>query len=200
MLDAGSTPASSTKKNGFNNNKEILIDMKMYKELIALYIVLITLANGWISTVFLEDKNKQLIEAKQEIVGLKKRLLMYQTEGMSVTVTMYEPVSYQTDSTPNILADGTRIRVQKASEYRFIAVSRNLLKRHGGWLDYGDFVLLKGTNHKDGVYQVRDTMNKRFVNRIDILESPGVQPYKFDKASIVKTDLLVNNEILIDTY
>ena len=174
--------------------------MKMYKELIALYIVLITLANGWISTVFLEDKNKQLIGAKQEIVGLKKRLLMYQTEGMSVTVTMYEPVSYQTDSTPNILADGTRIRVQKASEYRFIAVSRNLLKRHGGWLDYGDFVLLKGTNHKDGVYQVRDTMNKRFVNRIDILESPGVRPYKFDKASIVKTDLLVNNEILIDTY
>ena len=174
--------------------------MKMYKELIALYIVLITLANGWISTVFLEDKNKQLIEAKQEIVGLKKRLLMYETEGMNVTVTMYEPVRYQTDSTPNILADGTRIRVQKASEYRFIAVSRNLLKRHGGWLDYGDFVLLKGTNHKDGVYQVRDTMNKRFVNRIDILESPGVRPYKFDKASIVKTDLLVNNEILVDTY
>ena len=174
--------------------------MKMYKELIALYIVLITLANGWISTVFLEDKNKQLIEAKQEIVGLKKRLLMYETEGMNVTVTMYEPVRYQTDSTPNILADGTRIRVQKASEYRFIAVSRNLLKRHGGWLDYGDFVLLKGTNHKDGVYQVRDTMNKRFVNRIDILESPGVRPYKFDKASIVKTDLLVNNEILVDNY
>tara|TARA_Y100000114_G_scaffold151171_1_gene167527 strand:+ start:145 stop:663 length:519 start_codon:yes stop_codon:yes gene_type:complete len=172
----------------------------MYKELIALYIVLITLANGWISTVFLEDKNKQLSEARQEIVGLKKRLLMYETEGMNVTVTMYEPVRYQTDSTPNILADGTRIRVQKASEYRFIAVSRNLLKRHGGWLDYGDFVLLKGTNHKDGVYQVRDTMNKRFVNRIDILESPGVRPYKFDKASIVKTDLLVNNEILVDTY
>ena len=43
-------------------------------------------------------------------------------------------------------------------------------------------------------------MNKRFVNRIDILESPGVRPYKFDKASIVKTDLLVNNEILVDTY
>ncbi len=174
--------------------------MKMYKELVALYIALITLANGWVSTVFLEDKNEQLVEARQQIIDLKKRLLMYETEGMNVTVTMYEPVRYQTDSTPNILADGTRIRVHKASEYRFIAVSRNLLKRHGGFLDYGDFILLKGTNHKDGVYQVRDTMNKRFVNRIDILESPGVRPYKFDKASIVKTDLLVNNEILVDTY
>ena len=168
--------------------------MKMYKELISLYIVLITLANGWISTVFLEDKNKQLIEAKQEIVGLKKRLLMYETEGMNVTVTMYAPVRYQTDSTPNILADGTRIRVQKASEYRFIAVSRNLLKRHGGFLEYGDFIVLKGTGQKDGVYQVKDTMNKRFVNRIDILESPGTKPYKVESAKIMKTNLVLNNE------
>ena len=172
----------------------------MYKEKLALYIALVTLTNGWVSTKFLEDKNVQVRALVKENKTLKKELSKYETEGMIVTVTMYEPVSYQTDSTPNILADGTRIRVHKASEYRFIAVSRNLLKRHGGWLDYGDFVLLKGTNHKDGVYQVRDTMNKRFVNRIDILESPGVQPYMFSEAKIVKTDLLVNNEILVDTY
>mgnify|MGYP001472335539 FL=1 len=172
----------------------------MYKEKLALYIALVTLTNGWVSTKFLEDKNVQVRALVKENKTLKKELSKYETEGMIVTVTMYEPVSYQTDSTPNILADGTRIRVHKASEYRFIAVSRNLLKRHGGWLDYGDFVLLKGTNHKDGVYQVRDTMNKRFVNRIDILESPGVQPYMFSEAKIVKTDLLVNNEILNDTY
>ena len=172
----------------------------MYKEKLALYIALVTLTNGWVSTKFLEDKNVQVRALVKENKTLKKELSKYETEGMIVTVTMYEPVSYQTDSTPNMLADGTRIRVHKASEYRFIAVSRNLLKRHGGWLDYGDFVLLKGTNHKDGVYQVRDTMNKRFVNRIDILESPGVQPYMFSEAKIVKTDLLVNNEILNDTY
>ena len=110
-----------------------------------------------------------------------------------MTVTMYEPVRYQTDSTPNILADGTRIRVHKASEYRFIAVSRNLLKRHGGFLDYGDFVLLKGTNQKkDGVYQVRDTMNKRFKS-IDILSLQVYHIYVSDK--IVKTDLVVDSTI-----
>jgi len=165
----------------------------MYKEKLALYIALITLTNGWVSTSFLKDKNIQLQSLVRDNKELEQKLEKYETEGMNVTVTMYEPLSYQTDSTPNILADGTRIRVHKASEYRFIAVSRNLLKRHGGWLDYGDFVLLKGTSHKDGVYQVRDTMNKRFVNRIDILESPGVTPYKFQKAQIVKTDLFVNN-------
>ena len=167
----------------------------MYKEKLALYITLVTLTNGWVSTTFLEDKNKQLQSLVKDNKELKQKLEKYETEGMIVTVTMYEPVSYQTDSTPNILADGTRIRVHKASEYRFIAVSRNLLTRHGGFLDYGDFVLLKGTNHKDGVYQVRDTMNKRFVNRIDILESPGVQPYMFSEAKIIKTDLVVDTTI-----
>ena len=175
----------------FKQTKEIFIIM--YKEKLALYIVLVTVINGWVSTSFLTDKNIQLKSLVTENVNLKEKLSTYETEGMDVTVTMYEPLSYQTDSTPNILADGTRIKVQKASEYRFIAVSRNLLKRHGGWLDYGDFVLLKGTSHKDGVYQVRDTMNKRFVNRIDILESPGVAPYKFSKAKIMKTNLFVKN-------
>jgi hypothetical protein len=65
-------------------------------------------------------------------------------------------------------------------------VSRNLLKRWGGFLEYGDWVLLRGTDHKDGVYQVRDTMNKRWVNRIDILESEDVDQYMFPQAEIIK--------------
>ena len=40
--------------------------------------------------------------------------------------------------------------------------------------------------------KVRDVMNKRFVNRIDILESVDVKPYKFDNGEIVKTDLMFN--------
>ena len=152
-------------------------------------LVLITYANGIISTKFLSDKNIQLQSLLDENKRLSEKLDKYETEGMHVTVTMYQPVERQTDSTPNILADGTRIRTQEASNYKFIAVSRNLLKRWGGWLDFGDFILLKGTDGKDGVYQVRDVMNKRFVNRIDILESVHVKPYKFDKAKIIKTNL-----------
>ena len=164
--------------------------MKQYSlSLLALSIVLITYANGIVSTKFLNDKNIQLQSLTDENKRLQGKLDEYETEGMHVTVTMYQPVSYQTDSTPNILADGTRIRTHSASDYKFIAVSRNLLKRWGGWLDYGDFILLKGTDGKDGVYQVRDTMNKRWVNRIDILESVDVKPYKFTEAKIMKTNL-----------
>jgi hypothetical protein len=32
-------------------------------------------------------------------------------------------------------------------------------------------------------------MNKRFVNRIDILETPGTKPYKFENAKITKTHI-----------
>ena len=163
------------------------------KYIVALAIVLITYANGIVTTKFLNDKNIRLTSLSEENKTLKDKLHKYETEGMSVTVTMYQPLRYQTDSTPNILADGTRIRIQEASNYKFIAVSRNLLKRFGGWLDYGDFVLLWDTDGKDGVYQVRDTMNPRFVNRIDILESPGVKPYKFEEAKIIKTNIASGN-------
>ncbi len=166
--------------------------MKKYS-ILGLALVLITYANGIISTKFLNDKNIKLQSLIDENKRLSDKLDEYETEGMHVTVTMYQPVERQTDSTPNILADGTRIRTQDASNYKFIAVSRNLLKRWGGWLDFGDFIILKGTDGKDGVYQVRDVMNKRFVNRIDILESIDVKPYKYDKAKIIKTNLVVDN-------
>ena len=162
------------------------------KYIVALAIVLITYANGIVTTKFLNDKNVRLTSLSEENKTLKDKLHKYETEGMSVTVTMYQPLRYQTDSTPNILADGTRIRIQEASNYKFIAVSRNLLKRFGGWLDYGDFVLLWDTDGKDGVYQVRDTMNPRFVNRIDILESVNVKPYKFVDAKIIKTNMVTD--------
>ena len=155
--------------------------------------LLVTYANGIVSTKFLNDKNIQLQSLLDENKRLSGKLNEYETEGMHVTVTMYQPVERQTDSTPNILADGTRIRTEKASNYKFIAVSRNLLKRWGGWLDYGDFILLKDTDGKDGVYQVRDTMNPRWVNRIDILESIDVKPYKYDNAQIIKTNLTFNS-------
>ena len=162
--------------------------MENIRTYIGLAFIAIVLFNGFVWTKIFDNyksfHQEQLVDMTEENKRLNKLVSEHNLEGMNVTVTMYHPVSYQTDSTPNILADGTRIRVHKASEYRFIAVSRNLLKRYGGWLDYGDFILLKGTDGKDGMYQVRDTMNPRFVNRIDILESPGTKPYKFDVAQI----------------
>jgi len=161
------------------------------KKYFIIFLTFFTMFNGYIWICLFEDYKdiykKQIEELQNENTLLREQVAEIKLEGMNVTVTMYHPTRYQTDSTPNILADGTRITVHRASEYKYIAVSRNLLKRWGGWLDYGDFIVLKGTDGKDGVYQVKDTMNKRFVNRIDILETPGTKPYKFENAKITKT-------------
>ena len=86
-----------------------------------------------------------------------------------VTVTTYNPTKAQCDNTPNITADGTKIKTWKASSYRYVALSRDLLSRWGGPFEYGDYIIIEGTGDRDGVYQVRDTMNPKWTNRVDIL-------------------------------
>ena len=86
-----------------------------------------------------------------------------------VTVTTYNPTVRQCDSTPNITADGTKFHTWKASSYRYVALSRDLLSRWGGPFNYGDYIVIEGTGDRDGVYQVRDTMNPKWTNRVDIL-------------------------------
>ena len=154
----------------------------------------VTLVNGFFSTTMFNEY-KQMYSDKIERLEsenseLRDELSHYNEYGIEVDVTMYQPVYPQTDDTPNITADGTRIRISKASQYKFVALSRNLLKRWGGPFDYGDFILLKGAGKKDGVYQVRDTMNPKWVNVVDILESESVQPYKYTDAQIYKLNWL----------
>ena len=126
-----------------------------------------------------------LDECQRKLIGIKEKIDASTAHQLNVTVTMYHPVPEQTDSTPNITADGTVFRIESASDYRYIAVAQNMLIRNGGFLDYGDWVVVSA-GEKSGLYQVRDTMNKRWVNRIDILESPGVRPYKYNNASLQK--------------
>ena len=90
------------------------------------------------------------------------------------------------DSTPNITADGTKINPKKASEYRYVALSRDLLSRWGGPFDYGDYVVIEGTGKYDGVYQVRDTMNPKWVKRVDILRTPGSKRFKYNNITLTK--------------
>ena len=93
----------------------------------------------------------------------------YEIQSFDVTVTTYNPTPNQTDSTPNQTADGTIIKPWKATEYRYVALSRDLLSRWGGPFEYGDYIIIEGTGKWDGVYQVRDTMNPKWTNRVDIL-------------------------------
>ena len=128
----------------------------------------------------LMDKNDQQDSIIRE---LKKQMDLIEYD---VTVTMYNPVRGQTDSTPNITADGTRINPKRASSYRYIALSRDLLSRWGGPFNYGDYVILEGAGKNSGVYQVKDTMNPRITRTVDILKTPGSRLFKYTNVKLYK--------------
>ena len=147
------------------------------------------------------DTTQHALDLAARLAIYEKTVEEYESNKHQVTVTMYHPVPGQTDDTPNITADGSVIKVNNASDYRYVAVSRNMLVSHGGFLAYGDYVYVNA-GIKSGVYQVRDTMAPRWVNRIDILETPGVKPYKYNEASIRRITMASEdtNGLLFETY
>lgn len=68
----------------------------------------------------------------------------------NLTVTSYRSIPNQTDSSPYYTSIGEHVHKGGA------AISRDLLKRWGGPVDYGDYVLVEGL----GIYQINDCMGE----------------------------------------
>jgi 3D (Asp-Asp-Asp) domain-containing protein len=102
---------------------------------------------------------------------------------INVKATMYHPVEEQCDDDPLVTADGSIIDPYMVSDWNWIAVSQDMLKKNGGIFNYGDKVYIKGT-HKDGIYTIHDCMNKRKTLQIDFLENIGTKQYKYDEIEI----------------
>lgn len=89
-----------------------------------------------------------------------------------VTITTYNAVKEQTDDTPFITSDGTTIsnKALLNGTQRIVAISRNLLYA----IPLGSLIEIEGY----GIYEVRDTMNKRYNHCIDILQHPSKKNFK----------------------
>lgn len=88
------------------------------------------------------------------------------------TLTVYNPLAAQTDSSPLITASNAKIDTVKLKKgkLRWLALSRDFLKRFGGKINYGDTVeIISGDSEIDGLWVVHDTMNKRYKKRGDLL-------------------------------
>ena len=92
---------------------------------------------------------------------------------------MYHPVKAQCDDNPLQTADGSIIDPYKVSDWNWIAISQDMLKKNGGIFNYGDKVYVAGTDDKDGVYHIHDCMNRRFTYKIDFLENIGTKEYRY---------------------
>ncbi len=123
----------------------------------------------------------------QNDINQIKFLLQDNKVKADVTATMYYAVEGQCDKDPLVTACMAKINPKKASSHKWIAVSRDLLKSNGGKFNYGDTVMVLNAGIKSGKYKIMDTMNKRFYNKIDFLETAGTKPYKFNNVIMVKT-------------
>jgi 3D (Asp-Asp-Asp) domain-containing protein len=92
-----------------------------------------------------------------------------------VTVTAYTAREEECNSEPWITADGTPSRIG------LLAVSRDILTELN--LKYGQRVLLQDY----GVFEIRDTMNKRWRRRVDILHADPESARRFGKKDTVLT-------------
>jgi 3D (Asp-Asp-Asp) domain-containing protein len=101
-----------------------------------------------------------------------------------VTLTTYTIESSQTDDEPLITASGFKLDSINPSKHRVIAISRDLKKT----LMFGDSVRLTNAGRFDGVWYVRDLMNKRFNNKIDILINPDEKHTKLYGIVLTKLD------------
>lgn len=87
-------------------------------------------------------------------------------------LTIYNPSRRQCDATPLVTASNSRINTDdlKNQNIRWMALSRDLLKRWKGDFHYGDTVMVtSGDPQIDGLWVIKDTMNKRYKNRGDLL-------------------------------
>ncbi len=98
-----------------------------------------------------------------------------------VTLTTYSPTESETDSTPDLTASGFKIDVNNPGKHKIIAVSRDLKRK--GW-KFGKKVRIKKAGKYNGVYTIRDLMNKRHKNRIDILVDEEQKPIKLKNVEV----------------
>lgn len=99
----------------------------------------------------------------------------------SVTLTIYSPTESETDSTPNLTASGFKIDKENPGKHKIVAVSRDLKRK--GW-KFGKKVLIKNAGKFNGVYTIRDLMNKRHRNRIDVLVGDNHKPIKLRNVEV----------------
>ena len=97
-----------------------------------------------------------------------------------VTLTTYSPFVGQTDSTPNITASGFKIDTLNPKRHKIIAISRDLKKK---W-KFNQKVRIRKAGKYNGDYIVKDVMNKRYKNRIDILVDKDDEQVKISNVQI----------------
>lgn len=110
--------------------------------------------------------------------------------------TVYHAKHNQCNTDIQHTASLFKLNLNDPESHKIIAMERSMMKQYG--LHYGDLVKIEGTDSRDGIYQIQDTMNKRFKgkHKIDILINNNSTIGKWNNIKIYK---LLNPEKCYNT-
>lgn len=104
----------------------------------------------------------------------------------TTTATVYNAVPSQCNDDPFHTASMYTIVPERIEQDRILAMERTMMAEYG--IHYGDLVLIIGAGDYDGVWQVQDTMNKRFAgqHKIDLLVPEHIRHGKWKNVKVYK--------------
>jgi 3D (Asp-Asp-Asp) domain-containing protein len=119
--------------------------------------------------------------------GLKARAIVMQypfvLKSMKlVDLSTYKADTSETDSTPLVTASGFKLDSLNPKKHRVIAISRDLKEL----FSFGDKVKLSNAGKFNGIWFIRDLMNKKYRNKIDILINPSDRQMSIERVVISK--------------
>lgn len=138
--------------------------MRLLSFIIVFFLIPSYVGNSKVDNVVEIKRNKQKIEI--------------------VTLTIYSPNSGQTDASPHLTASGFKIDPRNPGKHKIIAISRDLKRK---W-KFNTKVRIINAGKYNGVYTVKDLMNKRHRKRIDILVSNSKKPIKLTGIKVIKLE------------
>ena len=103
-----------------------------------------------------------------------------------VLATVYNAVPAQCNNDVQHTASMFKLNLNDVLSHKIIAMERTMMKEFG--LKYGDVFKIEGTDKWDGVWQIQDTMNKRFAgqHKIDILVPNNIKLGKWSNVKVYK--------------
>ena len=123
---------------------------------------------------------------KSGIICIGILLLSFSKPAAEVTATIYHAVPGQTDDTPDRTATNFKIDLNNPAKHRIIAVSRDLEKIG---FRMNTVVAVSNAGQMNGIYIIRDRMNRRWKKRIDFLVNEDVRGGKWNNVKIIKASI-----------
>lgn len=136
------------------------------------------------------DKNNIPENVKQEALATvqeeTKKEKNWKLVDNNTIATVYNAIPAQCNGDFGHTASMFTLNLDNVLSHRIIAMERTFMAKLG--LKYGDIVKIEGTDGYDGVWQIQDTMNKRFkgVHKIDILVPNNIKHGQWENVKLYK--------------